>query len=57
MTNHRKKASSNRNGRNRYEKGRNKHQRYPGKLVNGYRGSTKHAPEQTNLTLSEVWPE
>jgi len=55
---HRKKAGKNRNGRNRYEKGRAKHDNHPSKkMLKGYRGSNRGYVAKPIATLADVWPQ
>ncbi len=57
-TDHRKKAKHNRNGRSRYEKGRQHYTRYPSKkMTKGKRGSDKNNPEKSVTTFADFWPE
>jgi len=45
------------NGMSRYRKFRHKYDRHPRKkMIRGYKGSLKHAPEAPSVTLGDVWP-
>lgn len=56
-TDHRHGSDKRRNGRSRYEKGREQYRKYADKkLVKGYRGSMIYAPERETDTLADVWP-